>query len=151
MFLFFGLMGNVIGKVRKNFYIGVRVPWTLASDRVWNDTHRMAAWLWVAAGVLGFVADRPGRADLRRDRAADRCRRLIPVIYSFVHYKSLERRGALVSEAAMRPRHSALVDPAGDLVGRRARRRSSRSIVACSGERVGGLGPARFESPRRCR
>ena len=55
LFLFFGLMGNVIGKVRKNFYIGVRVPWTLASDRVWNDTHRLAAWIWVAAGVIGFA------------------------------------------------------------------------------------------------
>ena len=48
-------MGNVIGKVRKNFYIGIRVPWTLASDRVWNDTHRLAAWVWVAAGVIGFA------------------------------------------------------------------------------------------------
>ena len=43
-----------MGKVRKNFYIGVRVPWTLASDRVWNDTHRLAAWVFVAAGVIGF-------------------------------------------------------------------------------------------------
>ena len=58
MFLFFGLMGNVMGKVRKNFYIGIRVPWTLASDRVWNDTHRVAAWVWVAAGVVGFAIDR---------------------------------------------------------------------------------------------
>ena len=44
-------MGNVMGKVRKNFYIGIRVPWTLASDRVWNDTHRLAAWLMVGGGV----------------------------------------------------------------------------------------------------
>ena len=55
MFLFFALLGNVMGKVRKNFYIGVRVPWTLASDRVWNDTHRLAAWLMVGGGILGFV------------------------------------------------------------------------------------------------
>ena len=44
LFLFFALMGNVMGKVRKNFFIGIRVPWTFASDRVWNDTHRMGAW-----------------------------------------------------------------------------------------------------------
>src|SRR5262249_58530216 len=55
LFLFFALIGNVMGKVRKNFYIGVRVPWTLASDRVWNDTHRLAAWVMVAAGVIGFL------------------------------------------------------------------------------------------------
>ena len=48
-------MGNVMGKVRRNFYIGFRVPWTLASDRVWNDTHRLAAWVMVAAGSIGFL------------------------------------------------------------------------------------------------
>ena len=48
IFLFFAMMGNVMGKVRKNFYIGIRVPWTLASERVWNDTHRLAAWVMTA-------------------------------------------------------------------------------------------------------
>jgi uncharacterized membrane protein len=94
MFLFFGLMGNVIGKVRKNFYIGIRVPWTLASDRVWNDTHRMAAWLWVAAGVLGFamlVLGAPIYVAIVLLVAAG----LIPIVYSFIHYKALERSGTL--------------------------------------------------------
>lgn len=94
MFLFFGLMGNVIGKVRKNFYIGIRVPWTLASDRVWNDTHRLAAWVWVAAGAIGFAMIVLG-APLFAAIGVLVLSALIPVIYSFVHYKSLERRGAL--------------------------------------------------------
>jgi uncharacterized membrane protein len=94
MFPFFSLLGNVLGKVRKNFYIGVRTPWTLASDRVWNDTHRLAAWLMVAGGVIGFamiVLSAPIWAAF----GALIVSALIPVIYSFVHYKSLERRGAL--------------------------------------------------------
>jgi len=94
LFLFLGLMGNVIGKVRKNFYIGVRVPWTLASDRVWNDTHRLAAWVWVVAGVIGFVMIVLG-APILAAFAVLIVSAFIPVIYSFVHYKSLERRGAL--------------------------------------------------------
>ena len=94
MFLFFGLMGNVIGKVRKNFYIGIRVPWTLASDRVWNDTHRMAAWLWVGSGVVGFAAIVLG-APIVLAVGLLVAAGLIPVIYSFFHYKALERKGAL--------------------------------------------------------
>ena len=94
LFLFFGLMGNVMGKVRKNFYIGVRVPWTLASDRVWNDTHRLAAWVLVAAGVIGFAMIVLG-APILAAFAVLIVSAFIPVIYSFVHYKSLERRGAL--------------------------------------------------------
>jgi uncharacterized membrane protein len=94
IFLFFGLMGNVMGKVRKNFYIGVRVPWTLASDRVWNDTHRLAAWVWVSAGAIGFAMIVLG-APIIAAFVVLIVSAFIPVIYSFVHYKSLERRGAL--------------------------------------------------------
>jgi uncharacterized membrane protein len=43
LFLFFALIGNVLGKVRRNFWMGVRTPWTLASERVWNQTHRLTA------------------------------------------------------------------------------------------------------------
>jgi uncharacterized membrane protein len=94
LFLFFALMGNVMGKVRRNFYIGVRVPWTLASDRVWNDTHRLAAWVMVAAGVIGFAMI-VLRVPILAAFAVLVVSAFVPVIYSFVHYKSLERRNAL--------------------------------------------------------
>jgi uncharacterized membrane protein len=94
LFLFFALLGNVMGKVRKNFYIGIRVPWTLASDRVWNDTHRLAAWLMVAGGILGFLLVIAGLPILWSIGVMI-ATFLIPIVYSFVHYKALERQGAL--------------------------------------------------------
>ena len=94
IFLMYALLGNVLGKVRKNFYIGVRVPWTLASDRVWNDTHRLAAWIMVAAGVLGFLMTLFG-VPLVYSFVLLVGSAFVPIIYSFVHYKALERRGAL--------------------------------------------------------
>jgi len=94
LFLFFALMGNQLGKVRRNFYIGVRVPWTLASDRVWNDTHRLAAWVMCAAGVIGFVLTILG-VPILVSIGILITSALIPVIYSFVHYKALERKQQL--------------------------------------------------------
>lgn len=94
IFLMYALMGNVLGKVRKNFYIGVRVPWTLASNRVWNDTHRVAAWIMVSAGLLGFIMTLAGVPFLY-SIALFIVSAFVPIIYSFVHYKALERRGAL--------------------------------------------------------
>jgi uncharacterized membrane protein len=70
------------------------VPWTLASDRVWNDTHRLAAWLMVAAGLLGFVMILIG-VPVLYTVILFVASALIPIVYSFVHYKELERRGAL--------------------------------------------------------
>lgn len=53
VFVFFALMGNLLGKVRQNFFVGVRTPWTLASERVWEETHRRAAYVWFFGGILG--------------------------------------------------------------------------------------------------
>lgn len=48
------LLGNVMGKVRRNFWFGVRTPWTLADERVWYATHRLAAKLMVASALLAL-------------------------------------------------------------------------------------------------
>ncbi len=87
------LMGNVLGKVRKNFYVGIRTPWTLASDRVWADTHRLGAWCFVGGGILGLIlaiAGWPGWAMAPIIAAA-----IVPIIYSLIRYKELENKGGL--------------------------------------------------------
>jgi uncharacterized membrane protein len=55
LFLFFALIGNFLGKVRRNFWVGVRTPWTLANETVWNIVHRRAGQLWVVTGILGAI------------------------------------------------------------------------------------------------
>jgi uncharacterized membrane protein len=97
MFLFFALIGNVLGKVRRNFWMGVRVPWTLASERVWNDTHRFAAWIFVACGLAGFVLSLAGFVLTATATLAIAV--VAPILYSFLLYKRLERAGQLGDEA----------------------------------------------------
>jgi len=55
LFIFFALLGNVLGKVRRNFFIGVRIPWTIASEPTWDATHRLAGRLWFVGGLIGAV------------------------------------------------------------------------------------------------
>jgi uncharacterized membrane protein len=95
--LFIALIGNLLGKVRRNFYIGVRTPWTLASERVWNATHRFAGKTFVAAGALGLAFSILGL--VRWPIFALLAGALAPVIYSLVYYKQLERRGELENGA----------------------------------------------------
>lgn len=84
------LMGNLMGKVRKNFFVGVRSPWTLASDRVWNATHRFAARTWMAGGLFGilFTTIRLPILSISALLAGG----LAPYVYSLVIYKQFERR-----------------------------------------------------------
>lgn len=88
------LLGNLMGKVRRNFFIGIRTPWTIASEKVWYATHRFAA----RSGVLGGVAavavlavNAPAWIAIVAVAAGF----LLPVLYSLLHYKRLERRGEL--------------------------------------------------------
>lgn len=50
------VLGNSLGRVRPNWFMGIRTPWTLEYPEVWRRTHRMAAWLFVAAGIVTGVA-----------------------------------------------------------------------------------------------
>ncbi len=53
--LLFVIIGNYLGRVRKNFFIGIRTPWTLASDEVWNRTHRIGGKLFILSGVIIWI------------------------------------------------------------------------------------------------
>jgi uncharacterized membrane protein len=45
-------LGNYLPRVRSNWWIGIRTPWTLDSERVWRDTHRLGGRLFVAGGLV---------------------------------------------------------------------------------------------------
>jgi len=53
--LFFVLLGNYLPRLPRNFFFGIRSPWTLASEEVWRRTHVLGGWLFVLAGVLIMV------------------------------------------------------------------------------------------------
>lgn len=90
--LLFVVLGNVLGQVRPNYFVGIRTPWTLASERVWVKTHRAAARAWVAGGLveLAGAAAEPvtGFAILL---AALGGATLFSVIYSYAAFRREER------------------------------------------------------------
>jgi uncharacterized membrane protein len=85
-------LGNYMGKLRKNFFIGVRTPWTLASDEVWARTHRLAGWLFAVAGVA-IVADGLLGANAPFFVVVILCAVVTPLVYSLVLYRRIEGFG----------------------------------------------------------
>ncbi|MDQ0197774.1 SdpI family protein [Neobacillus ginsengisoli] len=49
--LFIG-MGNYMTQLRPNYFIGIRNPWTLASEQVWRKTHRLGGFVIVIIGLV---------------------------------------------------------------------------------------------------
>ncbi len=92
--LLFVLVGNRLGKVQRNFWMGVRTPWTLASEAVWIQTHRLTAWLWTAGGALLALLAFAGVL-VWVWLAGLLLLGLFPAFYSLWLYKRLERQGRL--------------------------------------------------------
>jgi uncharacterized membrane protein len=55
MGLLFFFIGYMLRKAKRNFFIGIRTPWTLSSDKVWDETHRIGSILFMISGALAFV------------------------------------------------------------------------------------------------
>lgn len=52
MGVMFIILGNILPRTRRNWFVGVRTPWTIADARVWEKTHRVAGYGFVILGVL---------------------------------------------------------------------------------------------------
>jgi len=53
--LLFILIGFMLRQAKRNWFIGIRTPWTLSSDHVWNETHRLGSLLFIASGGLAML------------------------------------------------------------------------------------------------
>lgn len=50
--IIFVIIGNYMGKIKQNFFMGIRTPWTLSNENVWNKTHRFGGNVFVLMGLL---------------------------------------------------------------------------------------------------
>lgn len=92
MGLMFLLVGNYLPKCRQNYTVGIKVPWTLASEANWDATHRMAGKLWVAGGVLILLLSiQPWIPAFPISLVIILAVTFIPMIYSFVYYLRNEK------------------------------------------------------------
>lgn len=53
--LMFVILGNYMGKVRQNYFVGLKTPWTLNDPEIWQKSQRVAGWAFVLCGLVGLV------------------------------------------------------------------------------------------------
>ena len=54
--LLFLFVGNLMGKVKPNFFMGIRNPWTLSDPDVWNRAHRLGGGLFFLTGLVTVIS-----------------------------------------------------------------------------------------------
>lgn len=87
----FIVIGNYLPKSRRNYTLGIRVPWALNSDDNWNATHRFGGIVYIIAGVLGIIVSLLVDEGLIYYFLAVVMICIIPVIYSYVYYVKYEK------------------------------------------------------------
>lgn len=92
MGILFMILGNYMGKTRANWFIGIRTPWTIENEEVWNKTHRLGGVLMFLAGLIAFLL-----AFINQDFTfwitigAILAAAIVPVVYSFLLFQKLAK------------------------------------------------------------
>lgn len=93
--LLFVIMGNQLGKSRSMYLVGIRTPWTLASEEVWIKTHRLGGKLMVLGGLVmmgGAFVTLPARTEAILYGTVLAIVVLVPIVYSYILWRR-EQRG----------------------------------------------------------
>ncbi len=90
MAVFLIVSGNVTGKMERNFFLGIRTPWTISTEENWKITHRLAARMMVLVGVCLLVVT-PYYKNLIMMVVMSASTIVIPAFYSFIYFMKHER------------------------------------------------------------
>jgi uncharacterized membrane protein len=87
--LFWCLMGNYMYNIKSNYFIGIRLPWTLHDENNWKQTHRLAGKLWFGGGLLIIVSAfmLPSAVVIWLLIIVAIITILIPIIYSYSYFR----------------------------------------------------------------
>lgn len=90
----FMIIGNFMGQLRHNYFVGIKTPWTLANEEVWRQTHRLGGRIWVLCG-LGCLALSPfnGTWSSYLYFALLMIMVVVPMVYSYIIFERQKRAG----------------------------------------------------------
>jgi uncharacterized membrane protein len=87
MGILFIVIGFLIGKAKRNFFIGIRTPWTLSSDTVWAKTHALGKWTFIGAGIVSILSAFLGEDGFWAIMICVFAAAIIPIVYSYILWK----------------------------------------------------------------
>jgi uncharacterized membrane protein len=87
--MMFAVMGNYLPRIRSNWWMGIRTPWTLDNDEVWRRTHRFGGRTFVIGGIVTMLSVAlPAEAASMIAVPAMIVAGLLPAVYSYVIWRT---------------------------------------------------------------
>lgn len=88
IFIFAGVM---MAKAKRNFFIGIRTPWTLSNDTVWDETHKLGSKMFIAAGIVTILSAFFGEAGFWIMFPVIMLAALVPIVYSYILWRRISK------------------------------------------------------------
>ena len=90
--ILFIIIGNYMWKVKSKWFVGVRTPWTLSNEEVWNKTNRLGGKIFVGLGLFFIIGVfLPTKIFWGIFIVGVPIVALVPIIYSYVLYRKLTK------------------------------------------------------------
>ena len=88
IFLFAGVM---MAKAKRNFFIGIRTPWTLSNDTVWEETHKLGSKMFIGAGIITILSAFFGEAGYSIMLPVILLTAFVPIVYSYILWRRISK------------------------------------------------------------
>ena len=86
-------LGDLLNRAKMNWFVGIRTPWTLSSEAVWNKTHRLGGTLLKICGVISFIGlFFGGWIDFVLAMGSVFVSTITLIIYSYLEYQKEEKK-----------------------------------------------------------
>ncbi len=89
MGLLFIAIGLALPRMKRNWFVGIRTPWTLQSEQVWNKTHKLGSRVFILMGLLSAFSVFAGDYSFFVFLVIILIGAFIPVVYSYIYYRKL--------------------------------------------------------------
>jgi immunity protein, SdpI family len=88
IFIFAGVM---MAKAKRNFFIGIRTPWTLSNDTVWDETHKLGSKMFIGAGIITIFSVFFGETGFWIMFPVVMLAAFVPIIYSYILWRRISK------------------------------------------------------------
>lgn len=87
------ILGNYFKTIKPNYFIGIKTPWTLESEYVWKETHKLGGILWLLGGILVIVLSLLLNPKLNNIffLGITAIISIVPIIYSYTLHKNQKK------------------------------------------------------------
>jgi uncharacterized membrane protein len=88
----FVLLGNYLGKIKQNYFVGIKTPWTIDNEEVWNKTHRLGGWMFTVCGLIVFAEAFIQWQIVWVFIASVILTAIVPIVYSYLIFRKTKKQ-----------------------------------------------------------